>query len=238
RRGTCAGASSLDYLVGSNQYGLRDRDSQRLGGLQIDQQVALGGLPDGKVGGFSALQDLVHEGSHTPEHVKTVRPVAHKAVCGLHTSTYCRQPALCSEVQDSFLVGDCEGVPKKEQGISAFPGYRIECRYELIRGSHVQRLKGQAQRPRQTLRLFHAEDNCYIGSIGENGHTGDLGDNLLEEMQLLPDYVWDQGAQPSDVPARTGKAGEEPSSNRAPLVAMTMGIVLVASLTARVAASP
>src|SRR4029450_1557417 len=100
------------------------------------------------------------------------------------------------------------------------PGYRIECRYELIRGSHVQRLKCQSQRPRHTLRLFHAEDNCYIGSIGENGHTATPGAHLLEEMQLLPHYVWDQGAQPSDVPPPTAQPGDEPSSNRAPLVAM------------------
>ena len=52
----------LDHLVGPPQHRLRDRQPQRLGGLEIDDQLELGGLLDGQVAGLGALEDFVHVG--------------------------------------------------------------------------------------------------------------------------------------------------------------------------------
>src|ERR1051325_7810495 len=49
---------SLDHLVGARQEGLRDRQAERLGGLQIDHQLEFGGLFDRQIGRLGALEDL------------------------------------------------------------------------------------------------------------------------------------------------------------------------------------
>src|SRR6266480_3325036 len=49
----------LDYLVRAEQYVLRNVDSERLRGLEVDHQLELGRLLDGKIRGPGALQNLV-----------------------------------------------------------------------------------------------------------------------------------------------------------------------------------
>src|SRR5215467_4202709 len=50
----------LDHLVGALYKGLRNREAEGLGGLQVDHQLELAGLLHGEVAGPGAFQDLVH----------------------------------------------------------------------------------------------------------------------------------------------------------------------------------
>src|SRR5437899_8690944 len=58
RRGTCA-CSSFNDLIRPPQNRLRDRDAECLGRLEVDHQLELHRLFDGKVGGLGAPEDLV-----------------------------------------------------------------------------------------------------------------------------------------------------------------------------------
>jgi hypothetical protein len=49
----------LDHLVGSHQNRVRDRQPERLGCPEVDDQLELRGLLDREVGGLGALEDLV-----------------------------------------------------------------------------------------------------------------------------------------------------------------------------------
>src|SRR5690349_14134635 len=51
--------SSFDDSIGSQQQRRRDRQAERLCGLQIDDQLELRGLLDGKIARLRALQDSV-----------------------------------------------------------------------------------------------------------------------------------------------------------------------------------
>src|SRR5438093_93421 len=51
---------SLDQLVRPEQHRPRDRQAERLGGLQVDHQLELRGLLDREIAGLGALEDLVH----------------------------------------------------------------------------------------------------------------------------------------------------------------------------------
>ena len=51
--------SSFDHLVRAQQDRLRDRQTERFGGLQVDDQLELRRLFDRKIGGLGALEDLV-----------------------------------------------------------------------------------------------------------------------------------------------------------------------------------
>src|SRR5262245_15677653 len=52
--------SLLDHLIPPQQHRLRDRQAQRLGGLEIDEQLELGGLLDRQIGRLCTLEDLVN----------------------------------------------------------------------------------------------------------------------------------------------------------------------------------
>jgi len=59
-------ARLLDDLVGSSQDRLRDRQAERLGGLEVDDELKPCGLFHREVGGRSALKDLVDVGRGAP----------------------------------------------------------------------------------------------------------------------------------------------------------------------------
>jgi hypothetical protein len=59
---------SLDHLICQCQEVQGYRDPEGLGGLEIDQELKLGGLLHGEVGGLDALQDLPHEGASAAPH--------------------------------------------------------------------------------------------------------------------------------------------------------------------------
>jgi hypothetical protein len=50
----------LDHLIGPQQERLWNRETEGLGGLQVDHQLELRRLLDGKVGRLSALQYAIH----------------------------------------------------------------------------------------------------------------------------------------------------------------------------------
>ena len=52
----------FDQLVGAQEEGLRDRQPERLGGLEIDDQLELRRLLDRKIGRLGTLQDSVDVG--------------------------------------------------------------------------------------------------------------------------------------------------------------------------------
>src|SRR5207249_3515817 len=65
------------------QERLRDRQPERLRGLEVDDQLELGGLFDGEVGGLCAFEDLVDVGCRASKHLGIARRVRDKA-SGLH----------------------------------------------------------------------------------------------------------------------------------------------------------
>src|SRR5215470_6976683 len=85
---TIAGPS-LDNLVGSHEYGLWDRQAQRLRGLEVDDQLELGRLLDRDVTGRRAPQDFVDErrGAFVIWAVCAIQCVPR---CPLHVRSYRR----------------------------------------------------------------------------------------------------------------------------------------------------
>ena len=68
-------ARSLDDLVRAHQDGLRDREPESVGSLQVNDQFDLRGLLDGQVGRLSTLENLVHEVCGLSEAVGEAWPV-------------------------------------------------------------------------------------------------------------------------------------------------------------------
>src|SRR5205823_7276669 len=71
--------ASLDDLVGAGEERLRHGQAQRLGGLQVDDQLELGRLLYRQVGRLLALEDLPGVSADLAEGGGEARPVAEQA---------------------------------------------------------------------------------------------------------------------------------------------------------------
>src|SRR4029453_17303392 len=69
--------SLLYYLVRSQQKRRRDRQPERLGGLEVDHQLERGGLLDGQVSRIRALQNLVDKHGGAPMQLDDVSTISH-----------------------------------------------------------------------------------------------------------------------------------------------------------------
>src|SRR6266404_1583081 len=69
---------SLDHLIRSHQHVRRDRQADLLGGFQVDHQLELRRLLDGKIGGLRAFQNLVYIRSSAPVQVGYTHAIGHE----------------------------------------------------------------------------------------------------------------------------------------------------------------
>src|SRR6266851_5239736 len=68
--------SWIDHLIRPLQERRRDRQAKGFGGLQVDDQLELGGLLNRKISRLCALENLVHVARRHPEHVGVARPIS------------------------------------------------------------------------------------------------------------------------------------------------------------------
>lgn len=73
---------SFNEPVGAQQYFVRERQAERLRGLDIDHQLELDRLLHRKVAGLGALQYLAHVVSTSPVEVGQARPVGQQPAGG------------------------------------------------------------------------------------------------------------------------------------------------------------
>jgi hypothetical protein len=71
--------SLFDDLIGAAGQGQRDGDAQRLGGLEVDEELDLGCLLDRQVRGLFALEDVIDITCRAPELVDRIGPVGDQA---------------------------------------------------------------------------------------------------------------------------------------------------------------
>src|SRR5262249_26495811 len=126
-----------------------------------------------------------------------------------------------------------------EEGPHALFGHRRECAVELVRTSSLQELKPHSQRPGRDVHFSYRELVIRIVRVREDGHMADLGDSLLEQLQLFGE---DSRPAVPDTPVTfpPGRArlamSPVPTGSRTKI--MTRGIVSVAFLAAVAPCAP
>src|SRR5258706_1146242 len=99
-------SQSLDDLVRAQQKRLRDRHPERLCRFEIDYQLELRGLLDGKYAWLRALEDLVDVGGDAAIEFGNHRPIGHQAPGSRHVSplVYRRDPLLGRRLGDQKVL--------------------------------------------------------------------------------------------------------------------------------------
>jgi hypothetical protein len=67
--------SLLDHFVGAAEHSLRNSNTERLGGREVDDQLVLGRRLHGEVGGLLSFENAIDIGSRAPVPVDGIRPV-------------------------------------------------------------------------------------------------------------------------------------------------------------------
>ena len=121
-----------------------DRQAERLGGLEIDEQLVLGGLLDRQVTRPCPLQDAVDVDRHPlPPQLDDVRAVGHEAprLRHLPEGRDEREPVLDREIGDPLPLGEERRARQHQERLGAVP------------------LRSVASAP------SYWDDSCYLGHV-------------------------------------------------------------------------
>src|SRR6266849_417065 len=102
----------LDDLVRSHQNGLRDGYTERLRGLEVDDQLELGGLFYREIAGLGPLENLVDQDGAARPQIRCVRSIAHQAADRSQFGRFehARYSFLSDEVHDLLSVLKCQSI--------------------------------------------------------------------------------------------------------------------------------
>src|SRR5688572_9761997 len=198
------GGSSLDHLVRPQQQRRRDRQIEGLGGLEIDDQLELGGLLDGQVSGSGAPEDPVYVPGSTPRHVDKTRAVCHETT-RLHEVRVLvnrGQADLRSELREAPALQPEHRMRMDEECLQPCGTRCCEGGAYLIRSPSDEELDLQTQACGFTL-----DGAVFLGD--EGGDSTEPGQGVLEQLKSLPRQLAGQVAEAGHVSARPGQARDQ-----------------------------
>src|SRR5262245_6961738 len=120
--------SSTDHLSHLEEERGWNGEAQRLGGLQVDDQLEGHCLLHGEIGGFSALQNLIDIDNDTPDSLKLTGSIGHEATRHheILVRVDCWQPVPACEGDNA--LGCKERTVRDEERLSAVPSRGLKGR--------------------------------------------------------------------------------------------------------------
>src|ERR1700730_717069 len=118
----------LDHMIRPLQERRRDRQAEGFGGLEVDDQLELGGLLNGQVAGLGALEDLVNIDGEPSVRVTLTRAVAHQStsVGILAPAEYRRQSLRDTKGGKVETVGHRRTLGKDDHRVRLCPSDRLK----------------------------------------------------------------------------------------------------------------
>src|SRR2546427_111404 len=137
-----------NHLIRPQQQRGWDGEAERFRGLEVDDQLELGGLLDGQISGLGALQDLVDEVRGAAALVCQACCVRHESarIHILSTPVQCRQTALRREPHNLGSLAPEHPIGQDDQSVSAAPAGLRERVLEALWLAYVEFLELYASR--------------------------------------------------------------------------------------------
>ena len=132
----------FDYLIGPQQQCLRDCESERFGGLEVDHQLEFRGLLNGEIGGLGALEDLVHVDRSTPLHLECIYSIGHESTW---LNKYpelidCGNPMRGRQIDDGLSMHEHKGWRHHHYTLVVILPHAEESGGQVLRSAHDERM--------------------------------------------------------------------------------------------------
>src|SRR5262249_4478143 len=175
-------AKSLDYFVGPHQERLRNRQAQRLGGLEVDDELEHGWLLDRQITWSGALEDLIHVDHGLSDLIVRVHRIGREptSINKLTMTPHRGYPTLYGEAYEDVLVLEGQYTWDAEHRMGTFSGHRGKGTFKIGPFTYFKGLQGETQRRRRLLELLQHEHIGPIGRIVENRDARHVGGDFLE----------------------------------------------------------
>src|SRR5437870_7444047 len=229
---------SFNHLVRAQQYRLRDRNAERLGGLEVDHELELGRLFHRKLAGLRALEDLVDEACEPEIKVRIVHRVGYQSpgLDELAGRIGGGQPAAGHRVDDRLLMHLGKTVCPDDKRVDTLSNCQFECPTQVARAAHVEKLGLETQRAGRRLCLFPFGRGSRIAHVVKQRNAREIRNQLFEELNPFRLQLGAEGRHPRNIAPGCAKLAT--MARGSPIVAITTGIVSVAFLAALAAGVP
>src|SRR6266581_903418 len=183
--GAMRGSCSLEHLVRSQEERLRDREPERLGGLEVDDELKFCCLLDRQVGWFGALQNLIDVGGGKAPMLQWARTIAQQTSRVYERSTQIHRRQFGFHGQLDKLVSVRWSIEWSAAQLNECPGFllshRPECFLKVLRRSDRHRQDREAETPRCSLncRELGRMDGVVVGH--EDGHARGLRSHSVQQ---------------------------------------------------------
>ena len=180
----------FDDLVSATEERDREGETQRPGGLEIDDQLDFGGLLDGQIGRFLAFENAPGVESGQTLRVRNASSVAHQTAGGGELP-----PKI--DCWNAVAEGECaelRGVAAEQRiGATDHEGYsqlrrRCEGCFEIGFAARVEYIKPHAECIGYGLQVFRNRRSEWICRIDEQSNGRRPGEQLTREFEPLRPY--------------------------------------------------
>src|SRR5262245_12083991 len=205
----------FDHFVGPDQQRSGKLNAERLGALQVDDEIEFDGPLDWEVGRRGPLQNLVYESRQPIKTMDKINSVFHqRAGLRLRPESNQWQSPLQCDASNLAGVGGDQGLLAGHERLSSPRRRWRNCSMEVSSRLHFYFPKRQSQRAGGVLHSRDSYRACGIGRIDENGEPDQRRNGFLDQFDPFGADLGPEKGQAGQIPARTSKTGHEPSVDR------------------------
>src|SRR5262245_5759508 len=146
----------LDDLIRPQQQRRRDGEVERLGGLEVDDELELRRLFDGQVARFRALEDLVDVDRSPPLHFGNIYSIGHQPTrLNKHSELIDGgDPVRGRKIEDGPSMHEHKGGRHHHDSLIVILFHAEECGGQVLCSAHDERMNLYAEAPSRGNDLF------------------------------------------------------------------------------------